>query len=32
MHQGYSETKVTTRFWILSVVFAAIALATLKLR
>ena len=32
MHQGYSETKVTTRFWILSVVFAAMALATLKLR
>ena len=32
MHQGYSETKVTTRFWILSIIFAAIALATLKLR
>ena len=32
MHQGYSETKVTTRFWILSVIFAAMALATLKLR
>ena len=32
MHQGASETKVTTRFWILSVVFAAMALATLKLR
>ena len=32
MHQGASETKVTTRFWILSVIFAAIALATLRLR
>ncbi|MFC1806204.1 phospho-N-acetylmuramoyl-pentapeptide-transferase [Planctomycetota bacterium] len=32
LHQGYSETKVTTRFWILSVIFAAMALATLKLR
>ncbi|MFW6108433.1 MAG: phospho-N-acetylmuramoyl-pentapeptide-transferase [bacterium] len=32
MHQGYSETKVTARFWILSVIFAAVALATLKLR
>ena len=32
LHQGYSETKVTTRFWILSVIFAVIALAMLKLR
>ena len=32
LHQGYSETKVTSRFWILSVIFAVIALAMLKLR
>jgi len=32
LHQGYSETKVTTRFWILSVIFAVIALSMLKLR
>ena len=32
MHQGASETKVTTRFWILSVIFAVMALLTLKLR
>ncbi|MBM4035497.1 MAG: phospho-N-acetylmuramoyl-pentapeptide-transferase [Planctomycetes bacterium] len=32
MHQGYSETKVVTRFWILSAIFAVMALATLKLR
>ena len=32
MHQGYSETKVTTRFWILSAMFAVMALLTLKLR
>ncbi len=32
MHQGYSETKVTVRFWIISAIFAIMALATLKLR
>ncbi len=32
MHQGYSETKVTVRFWILSAIFAVMALATLKVR
>jgi len=32
LHQGYSETKVTIRFWIISVIFAVMALATLKLR
>ena len=32
MHQGYSETKVTVRFWILSAIFAVMALSTLKLR
>lgn len=30
--RGWSETSVVVRFWILSVVFAAIALTTLKLR
>jgi phospho-N-acetylmuramoyl-pentapeptide-transferase len=30
--QGWSETKVTARFWILSVIFALLGLATLKLR
>ena len=29
---GWSETKVVVRFWVLSIVFAALALATLKLR
>ncbi|MCG3147609.1 MAG: Phospho-N-acetylmuramoyl-pentapeptide-transferase [Verrucomicrobiae bacterium] len=29
---GWSETKITTRFWILSVIFALLGLATLKLR
>lgn len=29
---GWAETKVVTRFWILAVVFGALALATLKLR
>jgi len=29
---GWPETKVTTRFWILSVIFALLGLATLKLR
>jgi len=29
---GWAETKVTMRFWILGVIFAALALATLKLR
>ena len=32
LHQGYSETKVTIRFWIISGIFAVMALATLKLR
>jgi phospho-N-acetylmuramoyl-pentapeptide-transferase len=31
-HLGWSETKVTTRFWVLSVIFALLGLATLKLR
>jgi phospho-N-acetylmuramoyl-pentapeptide-transferase len=30
--RGWSETKVTTRFWVLSVIFALVGLATLKLR
>ena len=29
---GWPETKVVSRFWILGVIFAALALATLKLR
>ena len=29
---GWSETKVVIRFWILSLIFALLALATLKLR
>ncbi len=29
---GWSETKVTARFWVLSVIFALLGLATLKLR
>ena len=29
---GWAETKVVTRFWILGIIFAAVALATLKLR
>jgi phospho-N-acetylmuramoyl-pentapeptide-transferase len=29
---GWSETKVTVRFWVLSVIFALAGLATLKLR
>lgn len=29
---GWSETKVTQRFWVLSVIFALLGLATLKLR
>jgi phospho-N-acetylmuramoyl-pentapeptide-transferase len=29
---GWSETKIITRFWILSVIFALLGLATLKLR
>ncbi|MEI6085635.1 MAG: phospho-N-acetylmuramoyl-pentapeptide-transferase [Verrucomicrobiota bacterium] len=29
---GWTETKITTRFWILSVIFALMGLATLKLR
>src|SRR5207249_11229697 len=31
-HLGWTETKITTRFWVLSVIFALIGLATLKLR
>ncbi len=30
--RGWSETKVTTRFWVMSVIFALLGLATLKLR
>jgi phospho-N-acetylmuramoyl-pentapeptide-transferase len=29
---GWSETKVVIRFWIISMIFALLALATLKLR
>ena len=29
---GWPETKVVSRFWILALIFAALALATLKLR
>lgn len=29
---GWTETKITTRFWVLSVIFALLGLATLKLR
>jgi phospho-N-acetylmuramoyl-pentapeptide-transferase len=29
---GWSETKVVIRFWIISLIFALMALATLKLR
>ncbi|MGH8597603.1 MAG: phospho-N-acetylmuramoyl-pentapeptide-transferase, partial [Gammaproteobacteria bacterium] len=29
---GWSETKITARFWVLSVIFALLGLATLKLR
>ncbi len=32
LHQGQSETKVTVRFWVLSAMFAVMALLTLKLR
>jgi len=32
MHQGLSETKVVVRLWILSALFAVMALLTLKLR
>jgi phospho-N-acetylmuramoyl-pentapeptide-transferase len=31
-HLGWPETKITTRFWVLSVIFALLGLATLKLR
>ena len=31
-HLGWTETKITTRFWVLSVIFALLGLATLKLR
>ncbi len=30
--RGWSETKITARFWVLSVIFALLGLATLKLR
>lgn len=30
--KGWSETKVTTRFWILAILFALMSLGTLKLR
>jgi phospho-N-acetylmuramoyl-pentapeptide-transferase len=30
--RGWSETKVTARFWVMSVIFALLGLATLKLR
>ena len=30
--KGWSETKVTIRFWILAIIFALMSLATLKLR
>ena len=29
---GWPETKVVTRFWVISVIFALAGLATLKLR
>ncbi len=29
---GWSETKVTVRFWIISIILALVALSTLKLR
>ena len=29
---GWSETKVVIRFWIIAIIFALLALATLKLR
>jgi len=29
---GWAESKVVTRFWVLGIIFAALALATLKLR
>ncbi len=29
---GWTETKVVTRFWVLGILFAALALATLKMR
>ena len=31
-HLGWAETKITTRFWVLSVICALLGLATLKLR
>ena len=30
--QGWKETTVVVRFWIISIVFAVLGLATLKLR
>ena len=29
---GWAESKVVVRFWLLGIIFAALALATLKLR
>jgi len=29
---GWAETKVVVRFWLLGIIFAAMALATLKLK
>jgi phospho-N-acetylmuramoyl-pentapeptide-transferase len=31
-HLGWPETRITTRFWVLSVIFGLMGLATLKLR
>jgi phospho-N-acetylmuramoyl-pentapeptide-transferase len=30
--KGWHETTIVTRFWVLGVIFALVALATLKLR
>jgi phospho-N-acetylmuramoyl-pentapeptide-transferase len=30
--RGWSETQVTIRFWILSILFALLGVATLKIR
>jgi len=30
--KGWPETKVTTRFWIMAIIFALISLATLKVQ
>ena len=31
-HKGWEETQVVVRFWILALIFALVALSTLKLR